>query len=158
MKIQLKQFWQARSRSERILLLAWSGVVAVALMYFGLLSPLYGRLDRLEKSIPVLENQLFAMRSQPAPGGGMRPSNPQAPGDLRSSVFRFLADQQLTADVRSLASDRVEVRLPEMPADNALSLLQKMRQETEAKIAGMSMKRDAEEGPVQTVVEMERKQ
>lgn len=158
MKNQLEKFWQLRSRSERVLLLAWVIIVASTLIYFGLISPLYSRIARLEKNIPALETQLFAMRSQPAPGNTRNLANSTAPVDLRSTVFRFLASQQLTADVRSVSADRIELRLPEMPAENALALLEKLRQETTARIATMSMKNSATGGPVQVVVEVERRQ
>lgn len=156
MKKRLAHFWLARTPSERKLLLLWSTAVLGALVYFALISPLYRRIQQLENTLPQLENQLFAMRSQPAPVAGKQIAGNVENIDLRSAVFQFIGKQQLTADVRSISADRVELRLPEMPVGEALTLLEKLRQETAARIIVMRMKNNAARDAVQVVVEMER--
>ena len=156
MKKQFQHFWQARSPTERTLLQIWSAVVLSVLLYFTLISPLYHRIQQLENSIPQLENNLFAMRSQAAPANAKQVSSHADSIDLRSAVFQFMGTQQLTADVRSISAERIELRLPEMPAENALRLLEKLRQETAARMRVMRMKNNTASETVQVVVEMER--
>ncbi len=158
MKKQFEQFWHARSPSERKFLQVWIVVLLGALAYFLLISPLSRRIGQLQKSIPVLESQLFAMRSQPATEGARRVSSAAASGDLRSTLFGQLAKQQINADLRSISADRVELRLPEMPAEKALGFLDKLRQEATARIVTLSIKNSATKGLVQIIIEMERGQ
>lgn len=158
MKRKFEQFWTLRSPSERKFLLAWSALLIGALAYFLLLSPLFQRIGLLQKSIPVLETQLFAMRAQPNVGGGKNISSVSATEDLRSSLFRLLANQQINADLRSISAKRIELRLPEMPAAEALERLDKLRQEAAARIVALSIKASATTNLVQIILEMERDQ
>lgn len=155
MRKKFDLFWAARSVSERRLLLAWTVIVVAALAWFLAISPLGNRIGQLEKSIPQLEAQLFAMRAQPVQGGPAR-LTAAAAGDLRSAAFQTLADLKISADLRSISAERIELRLPEMPTEMALAALEKLRQDSAARIVNLTIKHSTAGGPVQVVLEMER--
>lgn len=154
-KQKFEQFWNARTPSEQKFLQVWVVVIAAAAVYFLLLSPLSGRIGQLQKNVPKLESQLFAMRSQPVPGG-TRSGQAAPKGDLRSVLFQLLANKGVNVDLRSISAERVELRLPEMPATEALALADHLRQEAAARITILSIKKGAGNGFVQMIVEMER--
>lgn len=150
------RFWLQRSSSERKLLLGWAVIMTATLFYFAVAAPLSSRLQRLARSIPQLEAQHLAMRAQP-PRTSARPATGIAPStDLRSAVFEFLSQQQLSADVRSLSATRVELRLPALPSERALTLLQQVREQSSAHVVVISLKPGTSAGTVQVVAEMER--
>ncbi|MBS1157100.1 MAG: Type secretion system protein [Proteobacteria bacterium] len=155
MKARLIQFWQSRSLREQKILAVWGVLVGTVLLVFGLILPLQQQISRLQRSIPVLEGQLFAMRAQPTPG--MRPSQAaSAQGDLRSTLFQLLSTRKTAADLRSLSAERVELRLPELPINEALALADGLRQDADARITTLSIKRESANGPARVVLEMER--
>jgi hypothetical protein len=117
--------------------------------------PLQQQIARLQRSIPVLEGQLFAMRAQPV--AGVRPAVVAASGDLRSTVFQLLSNQKTAADLRSLSAERIELRLPVLPVNEALALAERLRQEAGARVAALSLQRESANGPVRVVLELERR-
>lgn len=156
MKARLLQFWQTRSPREQKILVVWGGLVGIMLLVFGLILPLQQQISRLQRSIPVLEGQLFAMRTQPAVGA--RPSQAaNVQGDLRSTLFQLLSTKKTAADLRSLSAERVELRLPELPITEALALADGLRQDANARITTLSIKRESTNGPARVLLEMERR-
>jgi type II secretory pathway component PulM len=154
MKEQIRQFWLARPPREQKILLAWAAIVIPAVIYFGLLDPLLTRIPQLQRNIPKLERELFAMRaapSQPARGGKVED------GDLRSALFRALAARQLNADIRSLGPERAELRFPTQNIDAALNIANSLRTEARARVVSIQIKTDAPNSPVQLTMELERK-
>ena len=153
-KQKFEQFWSARSPKEQKLLQLWAGVIGIAAIYLLVISPLSARIGQLKKGIPQLESQLFAMRAQPMPGP--RSGLAAVKGDLRSVLFQLLANKKINVDVRSISAERVELRLPEMPTEMALAALEKLRQDSAARIVNLTIKHSTAGGPVQVVLEMER--
>ncbi len=155
-KQKFEQFWSTRSPKEQKLLQLWAGVIGIAAIYLLVISPLTSRIGQLKKSIPQLESQLFAMRSQPMQGP--RSGQAAVKGDLRSVLFQLLANKKINVDVRSISAERVELRLPEMPVAEALALADDLRRDAAAKVAMLSLKKGSGNGLVQMVLEMERAQ
>ena len=147
-------WWQGRSPRERVILLAWAIVASVLLLWFAVLSPLGRRIDQLEQRVPELESKLYSMRSQPL-------AAPRAPGaasaaDLRSTLYRLLADKKISGELRALSSSRVELRLPELPMSEAIELLEFLRQQSGARVVVFSAKTDpAPATASRVVVELE---
>ena len=152
-------WWQARTDRERKILVAWSAVVVLLLLWFGVLTPLFQRINALEKRVPMLESQLNRMRARPLDAG--RSSGALAAGqageDLRSVLFGLLAERKISAELRALSTSRVEMRLPELPMKEALDLLDALRRETGARVAVLNVSTEAApKAASRVVVELER--
>ena len=157
MQEKLILLWQGRSRRERTILCAWGGIVVVLLLWFAVLSPLLQRIATLEKRVPVLEAQLNKMRARPAEHKRTQSAVNPANGDLRSTLFGLLAERKISAELRALSTERVEMRLPELPMGEVLELLDALRWETGTRVAVMNVKTEAATGSVsRVVVELER--
>lgn len=154
--LPLTQFWHARSPREQKILALWGALAGAALLVFGLILPLQQQIARLQRSIPLLESQLFAMRAQPTVGAHPG-SAAKVQGDLRSSLFQLLSNQKTAADLRSLSAERVELRLPELPIAQALTLADSLRQDVRARITTLSIQHDSASGPARVVLELERR-
>lgn len=154
MKEQLRQFWLARPAREQKILLVWAAIVIPSLIYFGILDPLMSRIPQLQRNIPKLERELFAMRAAPSqPARGSKADQ----GDLRSALFKALAARQLNADLRSLGPERAELRFPAQNIDVALNMANSLRAEASARVVSINIKTDAPNSPVQLTMELERK-
>ena len=156
MKARINLFWQNRSAREQKILCVWGLIVGGGLLYFGLLSPLQQNIARLQRSIPALEGQLFAMRAQPTRGIRNGQATVSNSGDLRSKLFQLLSARKSNADLRSLSAERVELRLPELPIADALALADSLRLDAQAPIVALSIKRDTPNSPALVVLELER--
>ena len=155
---KILQFWQARSTREQKILLGWAVIVSCSVLYMAVISPLQIRIARLQRSIPTLESQLFAMRGQALQSAPGTPHLNQSQSDLRTTLFQLISTQKHAIDLRSLSPERVELRLPALPAEEALTLLSKLRRDAQAQITMISLSRDKPDGPVRAVLEMERTQ
>jgi len=150
-------WWQARSRRERTILLIWGVGAAVLLMWFAVLSPLGNRIDQLERLVPELESRLYSMRAQHLNEPRAQGSGSTSAADLRSTLFRLLAERKVSGELRALSASRVELRLPELPMKEALELLEFLRQESGARVVVFSGKTDALPATAShVVVELER--
>lgn len=154
MKQRIVLFWQARNAREQKILLAWAAVMALVLLYSAVISPLQTRITRLQRSIPALESQLFAMRAQPPQA--MRPASANTTGDLRTTLFQLIGAQKRSIDLRSISAERVELRLPALPVNEALSLADSLRRDAQARIAMLAIQNDGKDNAVRLVLEMER--
>ena len=147
-------WWQARSPRERVILRAWAIVACVLLLWFAVLSPLGRRIDQLEQRVPELEAKLYSMRSQPL-------AAPRAPGatsaaDLRSTLYRLLAERKISGELRALSTSRVELRLPELPMKDAIELLEFLRQQSGARVVVFNARSEvAPAAASRVVVELE---
>lgn len=147
-------WWQARSPRERAILLAWAIVATVLLLWFAVLSPLTRRIDQLEQRVPELESRLYAMRAQPP--SASRAASATSAADLRSTLYRLLADKKISGELRALSSSRVELRLPELPMNDALELLEFLRQQSGARVVVFNAKSEAAPAAAaRVVVELE---
>jgi len=133
-------WWHARSPRERTILLAWVTIATLLLLWFAVLSPLARRIDQLEKRVPELESKLYSMRAQPL--NAVRAPSAASAADLRSTLFRLLADKKISGELRALSALRVELRLPELPMKDALELLEFLRQESGARVVVLNAKTD----------------
>lgn len=156
MKQRIVLFWQSRNAREQKILLAWAMIMALILLYSAVISPLQTRITRLQHSIPALESQLFAMRAQPPQA--MRPAsaNAHSGSDLRTSLFQLIGAQKRSIDLRSISAERVELRLPALPVDEALLLADNLRRDAQARIAMLAIQNDGKDNTVRLVLEMER--
>ena len=150
-------WWHARSDRERKILLVWSVSSVLLLLWFGLLVPLLQRIATLEKRVPQLETQLNRMRTRPVDAPRVASTGGAAGEDLRSTLYGLLAERKLSAELRALSTSRVEMRLSELPAKEALDVLDSLRQEAGARIAMFNVRTEgAAGGASRIVVELER--
>jgi type II secretory pathway component PulM len=150
-------WWQGRSSRERTILLAWGGVATILLLWFAVISPLRQRINQLEQRVPELESKLYLMRAHPLNEVRVQSVDNKSAADLRSTLFRLLADKKISAELRALSASRVEMRLPELPMKEALDLLESLRQESGARIVVLNAKTDAASSATsRLVVELER--
>ena len=147
-------WWNARSPRERTILVLWTTVATFLLVWFAVLSPLGRRIDQLEQRVPELESKLYAMRAQPL--GPARAPSAASAADLRSTLYRLLADKKISGELRALSSSRVELRLPELPMSEAVELLEFLRQQSGARVVVFNAKTDpAPAAASRLVVELE---
>ena len=140
MKDRAVLWWHARSPRERIILVVWAIAATLLLLWFAVLSPLARRIDQLEQRVPELESKLYSMRAQPL--NSSRPASAASAADLRSTLYRLLADRKISGELRALSASRVELRLPELPMKDALELLEFLRQESGARVVALNAKTD----------------
>ena len=143
-------WWSARSPRERTILMLWAIVATLLLVWFGVLSPLSRRIAQLEQRVPELEAKLYSMRAQPL----VAPRAPSAASaaDLRSTLYRLLADKKISGELRALSSSRVELRLPELPMKDALELLESLRQQSGARVVVFNARSEAAPAAASRVV------
>jgi type II secretory pathway component PulM len=154
---KLSSWWQQRSERERRVLVVWALAVAALALWFGACAPLLQRIAALENRIPELEMQLNRMRAQPSAVPKPATAAQSSGEDLRSTLYARLAERSLSAELRALSTARVEMRLPEMPIEDALDALDFLRQQTGARVVVFSARNDgASAGAVRVVVELER--
>lgn len=150
-------WWHARPPRERTLLLLWGGAASVLLAWFAVLSPLSRRIDQLEQRVPELEAKLASMRAQPLTDTRLQSPAGKSAADLRSTLFRLLADRKVSGELRALSASRVELRLPELPMKDALELLEFLRQESGARVVVLNARTEAAAATSsRVVVELER--
>ena len=155
LKEKIMRFWLTQSAREQKFLFIWASLLLCALLYFLVFAPLTQRMARLEKSLPAQEALLFAMRAYATPAASATAAG-VASGDLRSALFDSLEKQAVFADLRSLSTERAELRFAEMPTQQAIDVLEKLRADSGARVATLSIKRGKSLGLVLIVVEMER--
>ena len=158
---KLQSWWQGRSVWEHRVFVAWAAAVAVLALWFGAFAPLFQRIATLERRVPELETQLNRMRAQPLAGkgaGGVAAAvAPQTGEDLRSTLYGQLAERKISAELRALSPTRVEMRLPEMPMQDALELLDILRRQSGTRVAAFGARSDVASGKAaRVVVELER--
>lgn len=152
-------WWRTRTQRERLILLAWCVVMGGLLFWLAVLSPLNRRVQQLERQLPQLEGKFNELRYRSADKGVTRPASSKASADLRSELFRLLADKKITAELRAISNSRVEMRLPELPLPEALDLLMALRQESGAKITVFNLRSDkTSSSSVNIIVEFENRQ
>lgn len=140
MKDRAVLWWHARSPRERIILVVWAIAAALLLLWFAVLSPLGRRIDQLEQRVPELESKLYSMRAQPL--NEARAQKATSAADLRSTLFRLLAEKKVSGELRALSASRVELRLPALPMKDALELLEFLRRESGARVVVLNAKTD----------------
>ena len=135
---QGQAYWQQRNPRERKMLAIWSLAVVLAILYFGIYSPLNAQITQLSASVTRLEGHLFAMR-------GSKPDAVRAKtttGDLRSAVFAALSAKKISADVRSISTTQLELRSSHPSVNEALQLANSLKTELGAKVISIQIKQD----------------
>ena len=138
MRIKLTRWWQACSSRERVILTGWGLAMLALLLWFAVVAPLGKRIGQLEQRIPELETRLNAMRSQTLSEVHAAKAGSASAADLRSTLLRALGERKISAELRALSSSRVEMRLPGLPINDALDLLESLRRESGARIVVVS--------------------
>ncbi|WP_288842266.1 type II secretion system protein GspM [uncultured Deefgea sp.] len=132
-------YWLSRQPREQKMLMMWAAAATSALLYFGLYAPLSAQISRLQTQVPHLENQLMAMRgSKPI----ITAAKTAAPLDLRSATFAELSSQGISADVRSISSQSLEVRSNLPNVAEALQLANALRHSVQATVSAIEIKSD----------------
>lgn len=130
------QYWQARNRREQLILTGF-GVFVLLAIYIGSLQSINARIDSLRKRLPelMLNSYEIATGTRSAAPVAQRSSE-----DLRSELFRLLAEQGIKAELRGLAPDRVEMRLPPVAGELALTQLNALRLASGSRVANLQIR------------------
>ncbi|WP_047392739.1 type II secretion system protein GspM [Chitinibacter sp. ZOR0017] len=137
-----RAYWASRSPREQRFLQGWAVAMLGLGLYFGLLSPLWQQISRLQVQVPRLEAQLMAMRAtQPA----LAAPGKAATADLRSAAFSAMSARQLSADIRPLAAGQVEISLTQPNATAAVLLASALRSELAAQVVSLQLKQQGSE-------------
>lgn len=133
---QASTWWLARQPRERLALAAVLTTLVCASYYLSV-SSLQQKIVRLERQLPELMQHSFEISA------GARPQ-PQAVvergADLRSDLFRILAEREVLAELRALSTTRVEMRLPPQPGTTLLANLQAIRLASGARVANLQLR------------------
>lgn len=133
---QALQYWQARNRREQMIL-AGGGIVLQLALYLASLQAVNARIDSLRKRLPELTLNSYEIA---AGTREHRPPPARAREDLRSELYRLLAEQDIKAELRGLAPDRVEMRLPPENGETALRQLNALRLASGARISSLQLR------------------
>ncbi len=151
-------WWRTRTQRERLILLVWGSVMLLLFLWLAVLSPLNQRVQQLEKRIPQLESKFNELRYRSAERAATRPKAGKASQDLRSDLFRLLADKKISAELRAISNTRVEIRLPELSLAEAIDVLQMLRQESGARISVFNLRNEKTGSAVNIIAEFESRQ
>lgn len=147
------QYWQARNRREQIILMA-GGVALLLGLYAFSLQAVLGQIERLHKRLPELTLNSYEI----AAGSRNALSAPVKRGeDLRSELFRILADQGVQAELRGLSAERVEMHMAARPAPSLISSLNSIRLSAGAQVVNLQIRALEEADQAEATVIMERR-
>jgi type II secretory pathway component PulM len=146
----LIRFWTARNARERAILMAAGSIVIVAI-YVSIAWTLHQRITGIQRKLPDLLLNSYEIAA------GSQTTAPRTlhAGDLRSDLFRILADRNLHADLRPLGSSQVEMRLPDQDAKSLLNDLNAIRQAADAHVISLQL-RVADKGNAGATAVLER--
>ena len=142
------QWWQARVLRERLALAAALATLVCASYYLSV-SSLQQKIVRLERQLPELMQQSFEISASARP----QAQAPVARGaDLRSDLFRILAEREVLAELRALSATRVEMRLPPQPGSTLLTSLQAIRLASGARVESLQLRNGEDKLSEATVI------
>jgi general secretion pathway protein M len=126
--LSFSEFWAARNAREQAMLAVAALVVAFALAYAVLIDPALTGRERLNKSLPVLRQQVAQMRtlSDQAAALSAKPVVPPMPM-TRDSIESALARNGLKAQSVMLSGDFAKVQLGAVSFANTLYWLDDMQ-------------------------------
>jgi type II secretory pathway component PulM len=133
---QMLRYWQARNPREQVILTCGGAVLLLAI-YIGSLQAINTRIEALRKRLPELTLNSYEIAAGTREN---RPPVPRAREDLRSELFRLLAEQDIKAELRGLAPDRVEMRLPPGNGETALRQLNALRLASGSRVASLQLR------------------
>lgn len=137
LQAQTERFWAARNARERIILIS-GGTALLIVIYVMSLIGLQHRIAALQHKLPELLLNSYEIAA------GARTEAPRTThaGDLRSDLFKILADRGLKAELRALSSNQVEVRLPDQDAKVLFNTLNTLRQAAGARVQSLQIRAD----------------
>jgi len=150
---QALQYWLARNRREQLILIIGGAILLLAI-YLGSLQAVNGRIEALRKRLPELTLNSYEIA---AGTRGTAPPAARSSEDLRSDLFRLLAEQNIKAELRGLAPDRVEIRLPQGDGQTALTQLNALRLAAGSRVASLQVRSpDASSTEITAILERHR--
>lgn len=129
-------YWQKSSRREQLTLIA-GGIILLLAIYISSLQTVNGRIEALRKRLPELMLNSYEIA---AGTRGAMPPPTRSSEDLRSELYRLLAEQNIKAELRGLAPDRVEIRLPQGDGQTALTQLNALRLASGSRVASLQVR------------------
>ncbi|MEO6974943.1 MAG: type II secretion system protein GspM [Gallionella sp.] len=142
--LMFSAFWSARDARERSMLAMAALVVALALAYAVLINPALGGREQLNRSLPLLRQQVAQMRamSNQAAALSEKPAAPSMPMS-RENIEAALARSGLKAQSVILSGDFAKVQLSAVSFANTLYWLDDMQKTaklsaTDANIVALS--------------------
>lgn len=147
------QYWQARNRREQLILMAGGSVLLVAIYATSLLA-VQERIAALQRRLPEL-----ALNSYEIAAGKQGPAMPppKRGEDLRSELFRILADQGVQAELRGLSADRVEMTMNARAGQNIINSLNAIRLTAGARVTSLQIRTVGAEEQAEASVILERR-
>jgi len=149
-QVQFEKFWAARNARERLILVVGAALLVV-LIYVLLISSLQQRITGLQRKLPEL-----LLNSYEIAGGGKATAPRTArSGDLRSDVFKILADRGLQAELRALSTNQIEMRMQDQDAKTMFNSLNAIRLAASARVLSIQI-RATKDGQAGTTAILER--
>lgn len=149
---QALQYWQARNPRER-LLLAGGGALLLVAIYIASLQAVNARIDLLAKRLPGLMLASYEI----AAGTRGAPPPRRSEEDLRSELFRLLAEKDIKAELRALAPDRVEMRIASGNGATIIEQINTLRLAASARVASLNLRSEEAGGDAEVTVILERR-
>ena len=148
---EFEKFWAARNPRER-LILSIGAAALIVLAYWLAISSLQSRIVSLQRKLPEL-----MLNSYEIAGGGdaVTPRAARA-ADLRSDLYKILADRGLKAELRALSTDQVEMRLPDQDAKTLIGSLNALRLSAGARVLSIQIRAAEAGGEAGSTVVLER--
>lgn len=131
-----ERYWRARNRREQLVLIIGGIVLLIALYLLSLFS-VQGRIESLRRRLPELALNSFEI----AAGKNTAPVAPTKRGeDLRSEVFRILAEQGVQAELRGLSPERVEMSMSARAGQSLINSLNAIRLTAGARVTSLQIR------------------
>jgi hypothetical protein len=150
LETHLRVFWAARNTRERLILVVGI-VVAIIAMYITAISAVNKKIAGLQHRLP----ELLLNNYEIASGSKALPQRAKRAGDLRSDLFKILAERKLQADLRAISPTQVEMRMPDQDAKTLLDNLNTIRLSADAHVTSLQL-RVAEKGSTGATATLER--
>ncbi|KAF7598699.1 MAG: hypothetical protein CGU28_09365 [Candidatus Dactylopiibacterium carminicum] len=145
-------WWQARQPRERLALSVATGIL-VCVCWYLLASGLQQNINRMQRQLPELMHNSFEIAA------GTRAAPPAPPvttgADLRSDIFRLLAEREQPAELRALSVGSVEMRLPAAPGARQLETLHALRLGSGARVKSIQIQ-NGDDGLSEVTATLER--
>lgn len=147
---RLQAFWKERNARERLILVVGISIAVVA-FYLMAVDAVNKKIAGLQRSLPTLMLNNYEIAS----GGKAVPQRAKRAGDLRSDLFKILAERKLQADLRAISPTQVEMRMPDQDAKALLDNLNAIRLAADAHVTNLQL-RAADKGNTGATAMLER--
>jgi len=154
------QWWQLRSRSERMLLTAAAGIAALALAWLVVWQPLARDTDRLDRQIENDRAMLADARRRADEIAGLARSAPSvAPAEPRAALDAALARQNLTVaatTIERIDNERIRLTFDAIGFDALTAFLDALQRDARLRAAELVATARVEPGQVRADVTLAR--